>query len=365
LTKKVREIYQNSISKEFFFLTPNQLKRYNYSPIRKAIFNSFCQKIPIYIKEGVCSRQIGQRIRFEYNTIILRQETRVLLEAERFFPWKPGSILPFYTPILIKRGRVSKTRDITSGIPQIETLLEIRSQTGLPSFLKKLYKNLSKQGLSNGLANRKAIHFRQRTLVDSVQRIYITNGVTLDDKHLELLIRPIAFAQVIEDNSQDASLIQGEKHPLEIFERANYVRVVKNWKRKELLHKWEPRILYSPLLFGLTKSALHSTSFLSAASFQETSRVLSRAALAGRIDLLFGLKENLILGTRLPIGTSARFFRFNNSGYTIVPIEFPKEIAIKKIYIIERKKLLLWLDALYYLEIDVTSDDIDTILYEE
>jgi hypothetical protein len=86
--------------------------------------------------------------------------------------------------------------------------------------------------------------------------------------------------------------------------------------------------------------------------------------LAGRIDLLFGLKENLILGTRLPIGTSARFFRFNNSVYTTVPIEFPKEIAIKKRYIIERKKLLLWLDALYYLEIDVTSDDIDMILYE-
>jgi hypothetical protein len=232
LTKKVREIYQNSISKEFFFLTPNQLKRYNYSPIRKAIFNSVCQKIPIYIKEGICSRQIGQRIIFEYNTIILRQETRVLLEAERFFPWKPGSILPFYTPILIKRGRVSKTRDITSGIPQIETLLEIRSQTGLPSFLEKLYKNLSKKGLSNGLANRKAIHCRQRTLVDSVQRIYITNGVTLDDKHLELLIRPIAFAQVIEDNAQEASLIQGEKHPLEIFERANYVRVVKIGKGK-------------------------------------------------------------------------------------------------------------------------------------
>jgi hypothetical protein len=69
-----------------------------------------------------------------------------------------------------------------------------------------------------------------------------------------------------------------------------------------------PRIEYEPLILGLTKASLLTTSesFLSAASFQETSRVLARAGIRGRTDYLLGLKENLILGTRLPLGTAAR-----------------------------------------------------------
>merc|ERR1712187_352073 len=97
------------------------------------------------------------------------------------------------------------------------------------------------------------------------------------------------------------------------MERINYIRTVKHWHKKKSVHEWEPRIFYKPLLFGLTKCALRNTSFLSSASFQETSRVLSRAALSGRIDFLLGLKENLILGTRLPIGTNSRFFTGKSS----------------------------------------------------
>jgi DNA-directed RNA polymerase subunit beta' len=176
-------------------------------------------------------------------------------------------------------------------------------------------------------------------IIDRVQRIYKTNGVTLDDKHLELLVRPIAFTQVVNDQSKETSRIQGEKHSLEVLERINYTRIVKNWKKKESCHNWEPRILYKPLLFGLTKGALHSTSFLSAASFQETSRILSRAAVEGRIDLLVGLKENLILGTRLPIGTSNRFFDLKTS-FSSSPI--PNSIKnIKKKHILYMKKYLL------------------------
>jgi hypothetical protein len=180
----------------------------------------------------VGTREIGERIAFERNLIILRQETRVLLESGRLFPWKPGSILPFYTPLIVKRGRVSKTKDITSGIPQIDSLLEIRAQTGLSSLLDNLYKNFLKQGFPNGVANRKALHFRQRVVIDRVQRIYKTNGVTLDDKHLELLVRPIAFTQVVNDQSKETSRIQGEKHSLEVLERINYTRIVKNWKKR-------------------------------------------------------------------------------------------------------------------------------------
>lgn len=119
------------------------------------------------------------------------------------------------------------------------------------------------------------------------------------------------------------------------------------------MHKWEPRVFYKPLLFGLTKGALRSDSFLSAASFQETSRVLSRAALAGRIDFLIGLKENLILGTRLPIGTNSRFLIFN---YLYNKDKYKRSnntninLIKRRNNVIKRKKILLWLDALNYLE---------------
>jgi hypothetical protein len=353
LTKIATEIHKNISSKEFFFLTKNQLKRYIYLPTEKLHFSSFWQKKIIYIKEGVGTHEIGERIILEQNIVILRQETRILLESKRFFPWKPGSILPFYTPLMVKRGRVSETKDITSGIPRIDRLLEIRRQTGLPFLLENLYKSFLKQGFPNRIANRKSLHFRQRVLIDRVQRIYKTNGVTLDDKHLELIVRPMAFTQVINDDGYENSLIQGEKHSLEVIERINYTRIVKNWKKKKYLHKWEPRIVYKPFLFGLTKGALHSKSFLSAASFQETSRILSRASIGGSIDFLKGLKENLILGTRLPIGTNARFFKSNLS-LIINPVnEFSKIIKNKKnISILEVKKFLIWIDTSYYLELN-------------
>jgi hypothetical protein len=242
LTKRAAEIYQNSSSKEFFFLTKNQLKRYTYVSTKKIFFNGFWQKSPIYIKEGLGTREIGQRIAFEQDVIILRQETQILLEANSFFPWKSGSILPYYTPLTVKRGRVSETRDITSGIPRIDILLEIRTQTGLPSLLESLCKDFLKQGFSNGVATRKATHFAQRVLIDRVQRIYKTNGVTLDDKHLELLIRPTSFAQVIQDHAQENLILQGEKHPLEILERLNYTRVVKNWKKKNFFMSGNPEL---------------------------------------------------------------------------------------------------------------------------
>jgi hypothetical protein len=120
------------------------------------------------------------------------------------------------------------------------------------------------------------------------------------------------------------------------------------------MYKKEPRIFYKPLLLGLTKSALQNASFLSAASFQETSRVLSLAAFRRRVDFLSGLKENLILGTRLPIGTNSRFFTSNaltSNNY------FKKSFGTNLSQYIKkeenkqpRKQSLFWLDALCYLK---------------
>ena len=172
------------------------------------------------------------------------------------------------------------------------------------------------------------------------------------DKHLELIVCPIAFAKVIQDCSKESSIVQGEDHPLEILERTNWFRVLKNWREKKPIHNGRSKIFYRPQLFGLTKGALRNASFLSAASFQETSRVLSVAALRGRIDFLFGLKENLILGTRIPIGTNANFFASNvlSKNHSIHDhLKINNHKNRKKIGT-PRKNILFWVDKFCYLE---------------
>jgi hypothetical protein len=176
---------------------------------------------------------------------------------------------------------------------------------------------------------------------------------------LELIVCPIAFAKVIQDCSQENPIVQGEDHPLRILERANWFRALTNWREKKLIHDGKSKIFYRPQIFGLTKGALRNASFLSAASFQETSRVLSVAALRGRIDFLFGLKENLVLGTRIPIGTNANFFTSNillkkhlnrrHFETDIIPYKNKKKIGIP------RNQRLFWLDALCYLEENSSS----------
>ena len=311
LAKRPAEIHQNTISKEFFLLQKDHLKAYIYPLKRRPLFLGCWQRGPIHRTGQVGPREIGQRVAFGRNVLILRMGTRVILESDRFLSWQPGSILSYQRPLTTTRGRRTQSRDITSGIPRVEALLEVRSQTGIPSLLEGLYQSFLKNGLLNRVAVRKSLHFCQRIVIDGVLRIYQTNRVVLDDKHLELIVRPISFVQVIQDSANKNSMVQGENHPLENLERINWQRALNNWQKKESFREWKPKILYKPLLFGLTKSALRNASFLSAASFQETSRVLAQASIRRRIDHLHGLKENLILGTRLPIGTNARFQAFN------------------------------------------------------
>ena len=120
--------------------------------------------------------------------------------------------------------------------------------------------------------------------------------------------------------------MQGEEQPLEIVERLNWSRAFANWRKKKS-REWKPKIFYKPILFGLTQGAIQTISLISAASFRETSQVLSKAAIRRRSDFLIGLKENLILGTHLPIGTNARFITWDllekkNKFYTKLQAKF-------------------------------------------
>ena len=131
-------------------------------------------------------------------------------------------------------------------------------------------------------------------LVDEVQEVYRLQGVTINDKHIEVIVRQML--QKVEITSPgETTFLLGEQVDKEEFEEVN----ARMEEEGRLPAKGEP------LLLGITKASLQTRSFISAASFQETTRVLTEAAVSGKKDNLIGLKENVIVGRLIPAGTGA------------------------------------------------------------
>ncbi|MBI5745883.1 MAG: DNA-directed RNA polymerase subunit beta' [Nitrospirae bacterium] len=132
----------------------------------------------------------------------------------------------------------------------------------------------------------------QKYLVDEVQGVYRLQGVSINDKHIEVIVRQMLKKVRIEDPGDTEFLIGGQVDRL-LFARENEKVIAKGGK---------PAI-GKPVLLGITKASLSTDSFISAASFQETTRVLTEAAVSGKTDDLLGLKENVIVGRLIPAGT--------------------------------------------------------------
>ena len=131
-------------------------------------------------------------------------------------------------------------------------------------------------------------------LVNEIQDVYRLQGVKINDKHIEVIVRQMLQKVEIMD-AGDTTYLQGEQVDRLEFEAEN---------EKRLKEKERPAVA-SPVLQGITKASLQTQSFISAASFQETTRVLTEAATAGKVDNLLGLKENVIVGRLIPAGTGS------------------------------------------------------------
>jgi len=132
----------------------------------------------------------------------------------------------------------------------------------------------------------------ERYLVDEVQEVYRSQGVNINDKHIEIIVRQM-LRKLRVDQSGDTELLPGELVDRFEFQDKN---------RHVLAEGGEPATA-QPVLLGVTKASLNTESFLAAASFQETTKVLTEAALSGKVDKLLGLKENVIIGKLIPAGT--------------------------------------------------------------
>jgi DNA-directed RNA polymerase subunit beta' len=135
-------------------------------------------------------------------------------------------------------------------------------------------------------------------LVDEVQKVYKSQGVDIHDKHIELIVRQM-LKKVRIENAGETNLLPGQLVDKVVLEREN-TRMKK--EKKE-------RATFEPLILGITKASLATESFLSAASFQETTKVLTDASIEGKVDRLLGLKENVIIGKLIPAATGLKKYR--------------------------------------------------------
>ena len=197
--------------------------------------------------------------------LLVKSKGGLVIRAEDVVPASKYPI-PHNAKLLVKSGdRVRAGDPLTDGPLDPQELLEVRGRAEVQNYLVK-----------------------------EVQKVYRSQGVTISDKHIEIIVRQL-LRKVRVDNPGDTHMLPTELADRLAFEREN---------ARVLAEGGEPATAASQLL-GVTKASLNTESFLAAASFQETTRVLTEAAITGARDYLVGLKENVIIGKLIPAGTGA------------------------------------------------------------
>ena len=144
----------------------------------------------------------------------------------------------------------------------------------------------------------KGLRAVQDYMIQEVQRVYRLQGVEINDKHIEVIVRQMLKKVRVEENG-DSEFLPGTMVDALDFEETN----------EKLVAEGKEPAVGEPVMLGITKASLATNSFLSAASFQETTKVLTEAAIKGKVDPLIGLKENVIIGKLIPVGTGMREYR--------------------------------------------------------
>ena len=161
-----------------------------------------------------------------------------------------------------------------------------------------MYKRQVCDGPSNShdILRLKGVEDLAQYIINEIQEVYRLQGVAINDKHIEVIVRQMLRKAEITD-SGDSTLIRGEQ--------VEYSRLTQI--NEELESEGKEPAKYQRVLLGITKASLATESFISAASFQETTRVLTEAAVTGKQDYLRGLKENVVVGRLIPAGTGLTY----------------------------------------------------------
>jgi hypothetical protein len=284
------------------------------------------------LRGGAASAKVGLRERNLFNSGYTQE---IFYTLRRVHPY----LISNHSPLAVSHGDIvearqflfelfyqqSKTGDIVQGLPKIEQLFEARRtslhviETVHVRLKEKFHELCHEYPLYE--AARLSIRFIQRILIDEIQLVYQSQGVDIADKHIEIIIRQMTSKVIIHEKGKspffpddiidfhqigqfESKLYESTHAGLAVSNPHNSVHSSAHLISTSQISS--SGIVFEPIVLGLTKIAFLTQSFISAASFQETKRVLMNSALQSRVDFLYGLKENVIVGRFIRAGTGFR-----------------------------------------------------------
>jgi DNA-directed RNA polymerase subunit beta' len=315
-------------------VTPDQAEEIEKAGIEKVFIRTI---LTCRSRVGLCAKCYGANM--ASGRVVRIGESVGIIAAQSI--GEPGTQLTMRT---FHTGGIASNEDITQGLPRVEELFEARKPKGLAiisefggrvsvndtkkkrevvventetgeskeylipygSRIKVMNGDVIEAGdeLTDGsvyphdILKIKGIRGVQDYMLQEVQRVYRLQGVDINDKHIEVIVRQMLKRIKIDENG-DTAFLPGSLVDWLEFEEVN---------KRAVMQGYEPASGTRALL-GITKASLATDSFLSAASFQETTRVLTEASIKGKSDPLIGLKENVIIGKLIPAGTGMQFYR--------------------------------------------------------
>nr|YP_009570432.1 RNA polymerase beta subunit [Berberidopsis corallina]ABV65700.1 RNA polymerase beta'' subunit [Berberidopsis corallina]QBC66679.1 RNA polymerase beta subunit [Berberidopsis corallina] len=255
-----------------------------------------------FICENVCIAKNGPHLK-SGQVLIVQVDYVVIRLAKPYLATPGATVHGHYGEILYEGDTLvtfiyekSRSGDITQGLPKVEQVLEVRSIDSISMNLEKRVKGWNEHitrilGIPWGFLIGAELTIVQSriSLVNKIQKVYRSQGVQIHNRHIEIIVRQITSKVLVSEDGMSNVFSPGELIGLLRAERTG--------------RALEEAICYRAILLGITRASLNTQSFISEASFQETARVLAKAALRGRIDWLKGLKENVVLGGMIPVGT--------------------------------------------------------------
>nr|QGT34044.1 RNA polymerase beta' subunit [Chamaesium wolffianum] len=277
-----------------------------------------------FICENVCLAKNGPHLK-SGQVLIVQVDSVVIRSAKPYLTTPGATVHGHYGEILYEGDTLvtfiyekSRSGDITQGLPKVEQVLEVRSIDSISMNLEKRVEGWNEcitrtLGIPWGFLIGAELTIVQSriSLVNKIQKVYRSQGVQIHNRHIEIIVRQITSKVLVSEDGMSNVFLPGE-----------FIGLLRAERMGRAL---EEEICYRAVLLGITKASLNTQSFISEASFQETARVLAKAALRGRIDWLKGLKENVVLGGMIPVGTGFERLVHSSRQHNNISLETKKK----------------------------------------
>nr|YP_009270726.1 RpoC2 [Perilla frutescens]AMR74186.1 RpoC2 [Perilla frutescens var. acuta]AMR74274.1 RpoC2 [Perilla frutescens f. crispidiscolor]AMR74362.1 RpoC2 [Perilla frutescens var. crispa]AMR74538.1 RpoC2 [Perilla frutescens var. frutescens]AKJ77713.1 RNA polymerase beta'' subunit [Perilla frutescens] len=319
-----------------YYLIDENEKIDNPRPCSNIIFNlsgyflhpNYCQEkstimsLGQFICENIYIAKNAPHLKLKSGQVILVQVDSVVIRSAKPYLATPGATVHGHYGEILYEGDTlitfiyekSRSGDITQGLPKVEQVLEVRSIDSISMNLEKRVEGWNERitrilGMPWAFLIGAELTIVQSriSLVNKIQKVYRSQGVQIHNRHIEIIVRQITSKVLVSEDGMSNVFSPGELIGLLRAERMG--------------RALEEAVCYRALLLGITRASLNTQSFISEASFQETARVLAKAALRGRIDWLKGLKENVVLGGMIPVGTGLKGLVPSSKQHNRSPLE--------------------------------------------